>query len=108
MKKKLPMAAYILIAMVLGILVGWMIFASYPDKKTAAQIAGYIARGELARDLQAFFPNHPRADIDEAAARGPKLFAKLRDHRQAAEGLHELASATFIGTTLPYFAMFRS
>ena len=57
-----------------------------------AQIAGYIARGELARDLQAFFPNHPRADIDEAAARGPKLFAKLRDHRQAAEGLHELAS----------------
>ena len=43
MKKKLPMAAYILIAMVLGILVGWMIFTSYPDKKTAAQIAGYIS-----------------------------------------------------------------
>ena len=43
MKKKIPMAAYILIAMVLGIVVGYMIFTSYPDKKTAAQIAGYIS-----------------------------------------------------------------
>ena len=44
MKKKIPMAVYILIAMVLGIVVGYhMIFASYPDKKTAAQIAGYIS-----------------------------------------------------------------
>ena len=43
MKKKLPMAVYILIAMVLGIVVGYMIFISYPDKKTAAQIAGYIS-----------------------------------------------------------------
>src|SRR5438876_5849798 len=43
MKKKLPMAVYILIAMVLGIVVGYMIFTSYPDKKTAAQIAGYIS-----------------------------------------------------------------
>src|SRR5438477_7037993 len=43
MKKKLPMAVYILIAMVLGIVVGYMIFTSYPDKKSAAQIAGYIS-----------------------------------------------------------------
>src|SRR3954453_6830535 len=43
MKRKLPAAAYILIAMVLGIVVGYMIFTSYPDKKTAAQIAGYIS-----------------------------------------------------------------
>src|SRR5215218_5052505 len=43
MKKKLPMAVYILIAMVLGIIVGYMIFISYPDKKIAAQIAGYIS-----------------------------------------------------------------
>src|SRR5205814_9458303 len=43
MKKKLPMAVYILIAMVLGIVVGYMIFTSYPDKKTATQIAGYIS-----------------------------------------------------------------
>jgi Na+/H+-dicarboxylate symporter len=43
MKKKTPMAIYILIAMVLGIIVGYMIFTSYPDKKTAAQIAGYIS-----------------------------------------------------------------
>src|SRR5580765_2884991 len=43
MKKKIPMAVYILIAMVLGIIVGYMIFTSYPDKKVAAQIAGYIS-----------------------------------------------------------------
>jgi Na+/H+-dicarboxylate symporter len=43
MKKKLPMAAYILIAMVLGIIVGYMVYTSYPDKRTAAQVAGYIS-----------------------------------------------------------------
>src|SRR6476619_5578068 len=43
MKKKIPMAGYILIAMVLGIIFGYMIFTSYPDKKSATQIAGYIA-----------------------------------------------------------------
>src|SRR6476660_8453999 len=43
MKRKLPAAVFILIALVLGIIVGYMIFASYPDKKTAAQIAGYIS-----------------------------------------------------------------
>src|SRR5450432_4353304 len=43
MKKKLPMAVWILVAMVLGIIVGYMVFTSYPDKKTAAQIAGYIS-----------------------------------------------------------------
>ncbi len=43
MKKKMPMAVYILVAMVLGIIVGYMIFTSYPDKKTALQIAGYIS-----------------------------------------------------------------
>ena len=42
-KKGLPPAAWILIAMVLGIIVGYMIFISFPDKKTAAQIAGYIS-----------------------------------------------------------------
>src|SRR5216683_2398231 len=43
MKRKIPMAAYILIAMVLGIVVGYMVFISYPDKKVATQIAGYIS-----------------------------------------------------------------
>jgi Na+/H+-dicarboxylate symporter len=43
MKRKLPAAAVILIAFVLGIIAGYMIFVSYPDKKTAAQIAGYIS-----------------------------------------------------------------
>ena len=43
MKRKLPAATLILAALVLGILVGYMIFVSYPDKKTATQIAGYIA-----------------------------------------------------------------
>ena len=41
--KKLPMAAWIMIAMVIGILLGWMIFVNFPDKKTASEIAGYIS-----------------------------------------------------------------
>src|SRR6187551_33085 len=43
MKRKLPQAAWILIAMVIGIILGYMIFTSFPDKKTAAQIAGYVS-----------------------------------------------------------------
>ena len=43
MKKKLPPAAWILIAMVLGIIVGDMIFMNFPDKKAAATIAGYVS-----------------------------------------------------------------
>ncbi|KAF1067981.1 dicarboxylate/amino acid:cation symporter [Variovorax sp.] len=43
MKKKLPMAAWILIAMVLGIILGYMIFTSFPDKGTAKEIAGYVS-----------------------------------------------------------------
>src|SRR5574338_1650438 len=43
MKRKLPAAVVILIALVIGIIVGYMIFVSYPDKKTATQIAGYIS-----------------------------------------------------------------
>src|SRR4051812_40347869 len=39
------MAAYILIAMVLGIAVGYMVFTNYPDKATATRIAGYISLG---------------------------------------------------------------
>ncbi|MGE8320083.1 MAG: cation:dicarboxylate symporter family transporter, partial [Comamonas sp.] len=43
MKKKLPPAVWILVAMVLGILIGYMIFLNFPDKKAAAEIAGYIS-----------------------------------------------------------------
>src|SRR5262245_45762657 len=43
MKRKMPAAVWILVALVLGIVVGYMIFVSYPDKKTAAQIAGYVS-----------------------------------------------------------------
>jgi Na+/H+-dicarboxylate symporter len=43
MKKKLPMAAWILIAMVLGIIVGYMIFSSFPDKRSAKEIADYVS-----------------------------------------------------------------
>src|SRR5678816_675818 len=43
MKKKIPAAAFILGAMVLGIIIGYMIFVQYPDKKTASEIAGYIS-----------------------------------------------------------------
>ena len=43
MKKKMPAAAWILAALVLGIIAGYMVFVSYPDKETAAQIAGYVS-----------------------------------------------------------------
>src|ERR1700710_2255475 len=43
MTKRLPPAAWILIAMVIGILLGYMIFTSFPDKKAAASIAGYVS-----------------------------------------------------------------
>ncbi|NDZ12588.1 dicarboxylate/amino acid:cation symporter [Variovorax sp. WS11] len=42
-KKGLPPAAWIMIAMVIGIVIGYMIFINFPDKKAAAQIAGYIS-----------------------------------------------------------------
>ena len=42
-KKRLPAAAWIMFGMVLGIVLGYMIFVSFPDKKTAAQIAGYVS-----------------------------------------------------------------
>ena len=43
MIKRFPPAAWILIAMLLGILIGDMIFVEFPDKKAAAQIAGYVS-----------------------------------------------------------------
>ncbi|MEJ8813840.1 dicarboxylate/amino acid:cation symporter [Variovorax ureilyticus] len=43
MRRKLPPAAWILIAMVIGIIVGYMVFVSFPNKRTAAEIAGYIS-----------------------------------------------------------------
>ncbi|MFH0134720.1 dicarboxylate/amino acid:cation symporter [Variovorax sp. VaC1] len=43
MKKKLPMAAWILIAMVLGIFIGYMIFTSFPNKSSAKEIADYVS-----------------------------------------------------------------
>jgi Na+/H+-dicarboxylate symporter len=42
-KRSLPPAGWILIAMVLGIVIGYMIFVSFPDRKTATQIAGYVS-----------------------------------------------------------------
>ncbi|HEY2337744.1 MAG TPA: dicarboxylate/amino acid:cation symporter [Burkholderiales bacterium] len=41
--RKMPAAGWIVIGLVLGIIVGYMIFVSYPDKKSAAQIAGYVS-----------------------------------------------------------------
>ena len=38
MKNKMPAAVGILAALVLGIIVGYMIFMSFPDKKTATQM----------------------------------------------------------------------
>lgn len=42
-KKRLPPAAWILIAMVIGIILGYVVFTNVPDKSAAAQIAGYIS-----------------------------------------------------------------
>ncbi len=42
-QRRLPPAAWIMIAMVLGILVGYMVFTNFPDKKVAGAIAGYIS-----------------------------------------------------------------
>jgi Na+/H+-dicarboxylate symporter len=42
-KKGPSSAVYILASMLLGILVGYLIFSNVPDKKEAAQIAGYIS-----------------------------------------------------------------
>ncbi|NUU04625.1 dicarboxylate/amino acid:cation symporter [Herbaspirillum robiniae] len=42
MKKRIPPAAYIFIAMLLGILVGYLIFSHY-DKAQAKELAGYIS-----------------------------------------------------------------
>ncbi|SAK61947.1 sodium:dicarboxylate symporter [Caballeronia fortuita] len=41
--KKNSAAIWILAAMIIGIGVGYMIFTSFPDKKTATEIAGYIS-----------------------------------------------------------------
>ena len=43
MRRKLPPAAWILIAMLIGIAVGYMVFVNFPDKKSAAEVAGYIS-----------------------------------------------------------------
>jgi Na+/H+-dicarboxylate symporter len=43
MTKRVPPAAWILVAMVIGVILGYMVFVQFPDKKTAAEIAGYIS-----------------------------------------------------------------
>ncbi|WLG46859.1 dicarboxylate/amino acid:cation symporter [Pseudomonas sp. FP1740] len=43
MKNRLPAVAGILIAMLLGVLIGYMIFLNFPDKAMATRIAGYIS-----------------------------------------------------------------
>jgi len=46
--RKFPPAATILTGLVLGIIIGYMVYVQFPDKKSAAQIAGYIS---LASDI---------------------------------------------------------
>ncbi|MCA7973178.1 dicarboxylate/amino acid:cation symporter [Burkholderia sp. AU39826] len=43
MRKKNAAAVWILIAMLAGIAIGYMVFASFPDKRAATEIAGYIS-----------------------------------------------------------------
>src|SRR4051812_24337974 len=42
-RKKLPPAVIILIAMGMGVAIGYMIYVQFPDKKTATEVAGYIS-----------------------------------------------------------------
>src|SRR5689334_24127488 len=43
MNRKNAAAIWILIAMLVGIGIGYMIYTSFPDKKSATEIAGYIS-----------------------------------------------------------------
>ncbi|MEM5338385.1 dicarboxylate/amino acid:cation symporter [Paraburkholderia azotifigens] len=43
MNRKNAAAIWILIAMLVGIAIGYMIYTSFPDRKTATEIAGYIS-----------------------------------------------------------------
>ncbi|HEY7904008.1 MAG TPA: dicarboxylate/amino acid:cation symporter [Casimicrobiaceae bacterium] len=43
MTKRIPPAVWILVAMVIGIILGYMVFVQFPDKKSATEIAGYIS-----------------------------------------------------------------
>ncbi|MGU7785028.1 dicarboxylate/amino acid:cation symporter [Burkholderia sp. PU8-34] len=43
MNKRNSAAVWILIAMVIGIIIGYMIYTQFPDKKAAVEIAGYIS-----------------------------------------------------------------
>ena len=43
MKKSRPLTLYILVAMILGIIVGYACNKAFPDKQTAATISGYIS-----------------------------------------------------------------
>ncbi|HEV8502488.1 MAG TPA: dicarboxylate/amino acid:cation symporter [Casimicrobiaceae bacterium] len=43
MRKRIPPAVWILVAMVIGIILGYMVFVQFPDKKSATEIAGYIS-----------------------------------------------------------------
>ncbi|MFF5864384.1 dicarboxylate/amino acid:cation symporter [Pseudomonas sp. NPDC012596] len=43
MKYRLPLAGWILLAMLLGVLIGYSIFLNAPDKTTATEIAGYVS-----------------------------------------------------------------
>jgi Na+/H+-dicarboxylate symporter len=43
MKKKIPPAGIILAAMVIGVVIGYAIHIGFPDKKSAAEIAGYVS-----------------------------------------------------------------
>jgi Na+/H+-dicarboxylate symporter len=43
MRKKFPPAATILAGMIVGIIIGYMIFVQFPDKQAAKEIAGYIS-----------------------------------------------------------------
>ena len=67
-KKKVSTAVIIFVAMLLGIIVGYMIFKSYPDKKVAAEIAGALVIAALTvPSLNRFRPGWPGELVERRA-----------------------------------------
>lgn len=70
------------------------VIADYGQTITREAIAGYVARGDFARDLAAFFATEERAPLDSAAPRMREKLARLPEaYRAAAIALDEIAVA---------------
>lgn len=68
--------------------------AEFGQETAPDQLAGYIVRGDLARDLEAFFPGEEPSAFDRDASRASEVFAALpAPHRAAALAFDALVKA---------------